>query len=111
MVEGLSNFLAGYSDEIQALTLQVRDLVLEVYPTAIEQVDPPSRIIAYGKDRTYQGLICAIAPQRKYVNLMFARGTELADAKGGYQGPLQRAWAGDHACENGVARPGVRTLL
>ena len=111
MVEGLSNFLAGYSDEIQALTSQVRDLVLEVYPTAIEQVDPPSRIIAYGKDRTYQGLICAIAPQRKYVNLMFARGTELADAEQLLEGTGKRARHVKVRSPEDVEKPGVRTLL
>ena len=80
---GINEFLATYPAEIQSLVFQLRALVLAAFPGAIEQVDPPSRIIAYGiaygTGRTYRGLVCAIAPYREHVNLMFARGVELSD--------------------------------
>jgi hypothetical protein len=76
---GINEFVATYPAEIQSLVFQLRALVLAAFPGAIEQVDPPSRIIAYGTDRTYRGLMCAIAPYREHVNLMFARGIELSD--------------------------------
>ena len=79
-------FMASYIEEVRILALKVRELVRQAFPTGIEQVDPPSQIIAYGVDRTYRGLVCAIAPQRGYVNLMFARGTELEDVEGLLEG-------------------------
>ena len=87
----INDFLASYAPQIQSLVFELRDLVLAAFPGAIEQVDPPSKIIAYGiadgtaygtaygTDRTYRGLVCAIAPYREHVNLMFARGVELSD--------------------------------
>ncbi len=87
----INDFLASYAPQIQSLVFQLRDLVLAAFPGAIEQVDPPSKIIAYGTDRTYRGLVCAIAPYREHVNLMFARGVELSDPQHLLEGTGKRA--------------------
>jgi hypothetical protein len=111
MDEELGRLLAGYSEEIQSLTLRVRDLVLEVYPEAIEQVDLPAKIIGYGMDRTYRGMVCAIAPQRKYVNLMFARGTDLMDPEQLLEGTGKRARHVKIRNVEDAQTPAVRDLL
>jgi hypothetical protein len=111
MNKELENFLSGYPPEVQGLIRQVREFVLEAYPTALEQVDMPSRIIAYGKDRTYRDMVCAIAPQRKYVNLMFARGTELTDAEKILEGTGKRARHVKIRSDADINRPAVRDLL
>jgi hypothetical protein len=90
-MDNLNGFLAQYSPEVQAIALKIRDLILEVLPGTIEQPDATSKIIAYGDDRTYKGLICAIAPQKTYVNLMFSRGTELPDRGALLEGTGKRA--------------------
>jgi hypothetical protein len=46
---------AGYGDDVQALSLRARALILDVFPTAIEMVDGPARLIGYGTDRIYKG--------------------------------------------------------
>lgn len=107
----MNRFLEDYTEDVQHLARLARVLVLEVFPAAVEQVDPPSRIIAYGVDRTYRGLVCAIAPQRTYVNLMFARGTDLADEEGLLEGTGKRARHVKIRGQEGVERPGVRALL
>lgn len=56
-------FLAFYDPSAQII-IAARILVLEVMPGAIEQVDAPSKIIAYGFGTTYADLICAITPPR-----------------------------------------------
>jgi hypothetical protein len=89
--EALDQFLASYHPEVQELALALRTLILRVLPSAIEQVDPPSKIIAYGTDRTYAGLICAIAPYKAHVNLMFARGATLPDPEHLLEGMGKRA--------------------
>ena len=107
-VEG---FLKSYNPEVRQLVLKTRALVLEVIPQAIEQVDPPSKIIAYGFGLKYADLICAIAPYKTYVNLIFSQGTQLPDPHGLLTGTGKRA---RHVKINTVAdieSSGVRALL
>ena len=54
-------------------------------------VDPPSGIIAYGFSRKYADLVCAIAPFKNHINLMFAKGTDLPDPAGLLTGTGKRA--------------------
>jgi hypothetical protein len=91
MSERFDDFMAVYSPEVRALAEKARRLILSVMPSAIEQVDPPSKIIAYGFDRTYAGLVCAIAPHTAHVNLMFSRGAVLPDPAGLLEGTGKRA--------------------
>jgi hypothetical protein len=79
MNDALNAFLAAYSREAREIALCLRKLVLDVFPNALEQIDPKSGIIAYGFDKTYKGQVCAIAPHMKHVNLMFSRGAALLD--------------------------------
>src|SRR5207244_5688119 len=84
-------FLASYSPEVRSLALKARGLILEVIPDAIEQVDPPSKIIAYGFGRKMADIICVIAPYTSHVNLMFSRGTQLSDPEGLLEGTGEMA--------------------
>ena len=111
MSERFDDFMASYSPEVRALAKKARRLIMSVMPSAIEQVDPPSKIIAYGFDRTYAGLVCAIAPFTAHVNLMFSRGAELPDPAGLLEGTGKRA---RHVRLNTLAdldNPAVRALL
>jgi hypothetical protein len=87
----LDAFLVPYSPAVQDLARRARALVLEIFPDASEQFDPAARLIAYGFDRTYKGLVCGITLQRSYINLMFARGAELPDPAGLLIGTGKRA--------------------
>ena len=107
----LKDFLASYPPEVQKLALALRALVLNVFPSAIEHVDPPSKIIAYGTDRTYAGLICAIAPYKAHVNLMFAWGAELPDPEHLLEGTGKRARHVKITARAEVENPALRTLL
>jgi hypothetical protein len=109
--DAFNAFLASYPPQIQKLALDLRALVLSVLPSAIEQVDPPSKIIAYGIDRTYAGLVCAIAPYRTHVNLMFARGAELPDPEHLLEGTGKRARHVRITARAEVENPALRTLL
>ncbi len=68
-------------------------------------------IVAYGHDRTYAGLICAIAPFRAHVNLMFANGARLPDPAGLLEGTGKHARHVKLRTAADVDRPGVRALL
>lgn len=87
----VDQFLADYPAEVQAIARRLRSLVLGALPQAVEQVDRPARMLAYGRDTTYKGLVCVIMPQKGYVNLGFARGTTLPDPDGLLEGTGKRA--------------------
>jgi hypothetical protein len=90
-VEKADELLAPYSDNAREIALKTCALVKKLIPDSIEQVDMASNIIAYGYNRTYKGLICAVAPQKSYVNLMFSRGVDLSDPAHLLEGTGKRA--------------------
>ncbi len=107
----LDAFLAPYAPAVQDLARRARDLVLAIFPDAVEQFDPSARLIAYGFDRTYRGLVCGIALQQGYVNLMFARGTELPDPADLLTGTGKRARHVKIQQPDDLAAPALRALL
>jgi len=107
----LEEFLISYNPEIRQLVLKTRALVLDVIPQAIEQVDPPSKIIAYGFGSKYADLICAIAPYKTYINLIFSQGTQLPDPQGLLTGTGKRARHVKIMTARDIERLGFRALL
>ena len=107
----LDEFLSSYSSDVQALVLKARRLVMDVLPEAIELVDPPSKIVGYGYGRRYADLVCAIAPYKSYVNLIFSTGASLPDPEGLLTGAGKRARHVKIRSANDIDRPGVRRLL
>ena len=61
MDDDLEAVLAPHSPAVRALAEAARALVRAVFPEAVEQPDQPARLIGYGFDRTYKGLVCGIA--------------------------------------------------
>ena len=107
----METFLAAYSPEVRDLTLKVRTLVLDVIPDAVEQVDAPSKLIAYGFGLKYADLICVIMPLKSAVNLGFYRGTELPDPKGLLEGTGKRSRHVKIETEDEIENPALRALL
>lgn len=104
-------FLEPYSPAVRAIVLKTRDLILSAFPGALELVDLPSKIIAYGTGRKYADLVCAIAPFASHVNLMFSRGAALPDPDGLLQGSGKRARHVKLATLADLEQPGLRALL
>lgn len=107
----LDSFLSLYSPEVRALALQTRALVLDALPGAIEMVDPPSKIIAYGYSIKYADLVCAIQPQKTYLNLIFSKGASLPDPHGLLVGTGKRARHVKIAAARDITHPGLRELI
>ena len=87
----IQNFLDHYPPRVQAISLELRKLVFRVVPEAIEQLDLPARMLAYGFDRSYRGMICVVMPLKSAVNFGFPHGVELADPYGYLEGSGKRA--------------------
>jgi len=104
-------FLSSYAPAVQSLALELRALVLELIPSAVEQLDLPARMLAYGYDRTYKGTICVIMPLKGAVNLGFARGVDLPDPAGLLAGTGKRARHVKITSVHQAQSPAVKALL
>ncbi len=111
MEQNLESFLSAYPPAIQSLILEARQLITQVLPGLIEQIDLPSKIIAYGYGVKYADLICAIAPYPAYVNLMFSRGADLPDPEGLLIGTGKHARHVKLRTNEDLHQSGVQTLL
>lgn len=111
MSSDLEQFLAQYAPDVRDLARKMRAVICEVMPDAIEQLDPPANLIGYGTDRTYQGLVCGITLHATYINLMFAKGTELPDPVHLLIGTGKRARHVKIRQPAEIENPAVRTLL
>ena len=107
----LEIFLAQYSPEVQALCIKARQIILDTEPAMLEMVDPSSNIIAYGYSPKYADLVCAIAPYKTYINLMFSKGTELPDPDHLLIGTGKKARHIKIQQTADLEVPGVRVLL
>jgi hypothetical protein len=103
--------LAVASPEVQAIARRARSIVLDVLPGTIEQVDLPARMLGYGRDRTYRGMICGIVLHTSHANLMFARGVDLADPAGRLEGTGKQARHVKIRAPGELADPAIRALL
>ena len=107
----LEEFLVRFTPAIRELALQARALILECFPDALEMVDPPSGIVAYGYSRKYTDLVIAVAPFRGHVNLMFSRGVDLPDPAGLLSGAGKRARHVRLERSQDFQRPELRALI
>jgi hypothetical protein len=103
--------IASHSAEVQAIALSARDLVLSVFPEAVEQVDPPDHLIAYGRGTNMGEQLWYIAPFKAHVNLGFMRGTDQEDPAGLLEGTGKRLRHVKLRSLADVERPALRTLV
>jgi hypothetical protein len=87
----VEELLERYTPEVQAIARRLRQSVFQAAPEAIEQVDLPAKMLAYGFARTYTDMICVIMPLKAAVNFGFPRGAEMNDPAGLLQGTGKRA--------------------
>lgn len=107
----LESFLLPYPHEIRRVVLKAREVILEQMPGALELVDPPSRIVAYGYGNNYADLVFALAPFKDHVNLMFSRGAALADPTGLLKGTGKKARHARLERLEDLDHPALRPLL
>jgi hypothetical protein len=107
----LEDFLSNFSKEAQGLALELRELVLDMAPDSIEQIDVPAHMLAYGFAETYTHLICVVILQKDYVNLGFPRGVDLEDPEALLEGTGKKARHVKIYNLEEVNSPGVLSLL
>src|SRR5260221_2004769 len=111
MKKDVDAFLKTYDPEIRKIVLKARQLVLECFPDAIEQIDLSDKLLGYGFDNGYKGAVCALIPYTVHVNLIFSQGAQLPDPKGLLEGTGKQARHIKLKTVADVERLGVKALL
>jgi hypothetical protein len=110
----ITDLLTEYTPEVRGLALQLRELVRDAIPEALEEVDLKDRLLGFTfQPGTYKGLILAIAPQRSYVNVNFSKGVELlaVDSTGLLEGTGKVARHVKVRADERVRDPALRALI
>ena len=93
----------------------LRDLVRDVMPDAVEQLDLPDRVLAFGFGPPggvrLRGLAVGLIPHAAHVNVQLADGALLPDAAGLVEGTGKRIRHVKCRTLEDVARPALRALL
>lgn len=75
----IEKFLVSYSKKFFDNTLKLREIILGNLPGVQEQIDDPTKMIAYCYGQKYTEMVCTIIPSKKGIKLGFYKGTDLAD--------------------------------
>jgi len=75
----LEPVLSKYPPEIQELCGQLRRVIFELVPEAVEKPYPGWRTIGYSISGGMKSQFCALGPMKTYVNLYLPQGADLDD--------------------------------
>ena len=75
----IDEFLSNYSEEVFTNALKLREVLFANLPKIIEQIDVPTKMIAYCYGQKYTEMICTIIPSKKGLKLSFYKGLDLPD--------------------------------
>jgi hypothetical protein len=82
--------LASSSPEVAATARALRTAVVKAVPDAVQQVDMPDRLLAFGTSAAMRDLLFAIIPHKAHVNLQLADGVDLPNPDGLIEGTGKR---------------------
>jgi hypothetical protein len=115
VVTGLDELLDGHAPSVREVFITLRGLVREVMPDAVEQLDLPDRVLAFGFGPPggvrLSGFAVGLIPHTAHVNVQLADGALLADPEGIVEGTGKRIRHVKCRSLEDVARPALRALL
>lgn len=111
----LDALLERHTPAVREVFEALRSLVREVMPDAVEQLDLPDRVLAFGFGPPggvrLRGLAVGLIPHAAHVNLQLADGALLPDAAGIVEGTGKRIRHVKCRSLEDVSRPDLRALL
>ena len=107
----VEELLASHTPQVGAIVEKARELVLSVYPEAVEQVDSSYHLLTYGRGRKMGERLWYIAPFKMHVNLGFMQGIELHDPSGLLEGTGKNLRHVKLRSVEDVDGPALRALL
>lgn len=114
-MNGIDALLEPHTPIVRDVFTALRALVREVVPDAVEQVDLPDRVLAFGFGPPggvrLSGFAAGLIPHTAHVNVQLADGALLPDPAGMVEGTGKRIRHVKCRTLDDVARPGLRRLL
>ena len=107
----VDRLLADHPPELQAIERALRSTIRAELPDAVEQVDFPDRLIAFGRSQKMSGFLFAIIAHQAHVNLQLADGAVLADPEGLIEGTGTRIRHVKIRSIEAAASPEVGTII
>ena len=111
----LDALLERHAPAVREVFHALRALGREVMPDAVEQLDLPDRVLAFGFGPPggvrLRGLAVGLIPHATHVNVQLADGALLPDAAGLVEGTGKRIRHVKCRTLDDVARPALRVLL
>jgi hypothetical protein len=111
----LTVLLERHSPAVREVFSGLRALVREVAPDAVEQLDLPDRVLAFGFGPPggvrMSGFAIGLIPHTAHVNVQLADGALLPDPDGIIEGTGKRIRHVKCRTPDDVARPALRVLL
>ena len=111
----LDDLLERHTPAVREMFHSLRAVVREVMPEAVEQLDLPDRVLAFGFGPPggvrLRGLAVGLIPHAAHVNVQLADGALLADTTGIVEGTGKRIRHVKCRTLEDVTRPALRTLL
>lgn len=111
----LDALLERHTPAVREVFHAIRALVIEVMPDAVEQLDLPDRVLAFGFGPPggvrLLGLAVGLIPHAAHVNVQLADGALLPDAAGIVEGTGKRIRHVKCRTLEDVSRPALRALL
>jgi hypothetical protein len=115
VVSGLDALLERHTQGVRVVFAALRGLVLEVMPDAVEQLDLPDRVLAFGFGPPggvrLSGFAVGLIPHTAHVNVQLADGALLSDPEGMVEGTGKRIRHVKCRRLDDVSRPGLRALI
>ena len=115
MVTDLDTLLERHTPAVREVFVALRALVREVMPDAVQQLDLPDRVLAFGFGPPggvrLRDLAVGLIPHAAHVNVQLADGALLPDAAGIVEGTGKRIRHVKCRTVEDVARPALRILL
>jgi hypothetical protein len=109
--DALDAFLANYSREAREMTLCLRELILEVFPHAVEEINLKNGSLEYGNGYTCENKIFVILVHMKYLYLLFTKGAQLNNSSGFLTGTGKQTRHIKIRSEAQTQNPAIRILL
>ena len=111
MTPTVEDFLSTRSPEVQALAMQVRDLVRRTLPHLTETVRPGRNAITYEAGSKMSKWLLYVSPFKSHVNLGFFKGATLPDPEGLLEGTGKDLRHVKIKTPEDVNSPALRALL
>lgn len=111
----LDALLERHTPAVREVFHALRALAIEVLPDAVEQLDLPDRVLAFGFGPPggvrLRGLAVGLIPHAAHVNVQLADGALLPDASGIVEGTGKRIRHVKCRTLEDVSRPALRALI